>query len=160
MLFILLWKVPLNSQVSVWSPKSCLKVIRIWFCPAFGCLLTKVYDQLHKSYWLGPSYVSVTLRYGSDILTFESVSEIEKCDYSNQPTKQYFSVVLFITLHEIILTFETVGKKTKTQQEKKKHKWTISKVAGLAAHAILAEESTTCVASASFALSLKTNQTN
>ena len=44
---------PLNSQVSVWSPKSCLKVIRIWLCPAFGCLLTKVYDQLHKSYWLG-----------------------------------------------------------------------------------------------------------
>ena len=105
---------PLNSQVSVWSPKSCLKVIRNWFCPAFGCLLTKVYDQLHKSYWLGPSYVSVTLRYGSDILTFESVSEIEECDYSNEPTKQYFSVVLFIMLHEL-----TMGKKIKTQQEKK-----------------------------------------
>ena len=58
--------------------------------------------------------------HGSDILTFESVSEIEECDYSNEPTKQYFSVVLFIMLHEVILTFETVGKKIKTQQEKKK----------------------------------------
>ena len=58
--------------------------------------------------------------HGSDILTFESVSEIEECDYSNEPTKQYFSVVLFIMLHEVIFTFETVGKKIKTQQEKKK----------------------------------------
>ena len=48
------------------------------------------------------------------------MSEIEECDYSNEPTKQYFSVVLFIMLHEVILTFETVGKKIKTQQEKKK----------------------------------------
>ena len=48
------------------------------------------------------------------------MSEIEECDYSNEPTKQYFSVVLFIMLHEVILTFETLGKKTKTQQEKKK----------------------------------------
>ena len=53
-------------------------------------------------------------------MTLESVSEIEECDYSNEPTKQYFSVVLFIMLHEVILTFETVGKKIKTQQEKKK----------------------------------------
>ena len=53
-------------------------------------------------------------------VTLESVSEIEECDYSNEPTKQYFSVVLFIMLHEVILTFETVGKKIKTQQEKKK----------------------------------------
>ena len=78
-----------------------------------------------------------------------------------KPSDQCFSVVLFIMLHEMILTFETVGKKTKTQQEKeKKNKWTISKVAGLAAHAILAEEFTACLASAGFALSLKTNQTN
>ena len=48
------------------------------------------------------------------------MSEIEECDYSNEPTKQYFSVVLFVMLHEVILTFETVGKKIKTQQEKKK----------------------------------------
>ena len=73
-------------------------------------------------------------------------------------TEQYFSVVLFIMLYEVILTVETVDKKNKTHQEKEKNKWTISKVAGLAAHAILAEEFTACVASASFALSLKTNQ--
>lgn len=36
-----------------------------------------------------------------------------------KPTEQYFSVVLFITLYEVILTVETVGKKTKTQQAKK-----------------------------------------
>ena len=36
-----------------------------------------------------------------------------------KPTEQYFSVVLFIMLYEVILTVETVGKKTKTQQEKK-----------------------------------------
>ena len=58
--------------------------------------------------------------HGSDILTFESENEIEECDYSNEPTKQYFSVVLFVMLHEVILTFETVGRKIKTQQEKKK----------------------------------------
>ena len=45
---------------------------------------------------------------------------MEECDYSNEPTKQYFSEVLFVMLHEVILTFETVGKKIKTQQEKKK----------------------------------------
>jgi len=35
-------------------------------------------------------------------------------------TKQYFSVVLVIMLHEVILTFGSMGKKIKTQQEKKK----------------------------------------
>ena len=54
------------------------------------------------------------------VLTFESVIEIEVCDYSNEPTNQYFCVVLFIMLHEVILTVETAGEKTKTQQEKKK----------------------------------------
>ena len=54
------------------------------------------------------------------VLTFESVIEIEECDYSNEPTKRYFCVVLVIMLHEVILTVETLGKKTKTQQEKKK----------------------------------------
>ena len=47
------------------------------------------------------------------------MSEIEECDYSNEPTKQYFSLVLFIMLHEVILTFETVGEKIKTQEKKK-----------------------------------------
>ena len=36
----------------------------------------------------------------------------------------------------------------------------MSKVAGLAAHAILGEEFTACEASAGFALSIKTNQKN
>jgi len=42
------------------------------------------------------------------VLTFESVDEILKCDYSMKATEQYFPVVLFIMLNKVVLTFESV----------------------------------------------------
>ena len=36
------------------------------------------------------------------------MNEILKCDYSNEATEQYFLMVLFIMLYEVILTFESV----------------------------------------------------
>ena len=43
-------------------------------------------------------------------LTFEFVGKILKCNHSLQkkPTEQYFSVALFIVLHKVALTFESV----------------------------------------------------
>ena len=43
------------------------------------------------------------------VLTFESVDEILKSDHSNEATKQYFPVMLFITLYKVVLTFESVN---------------------------------------------------
>ena len=57
------------------------------------------------------------------VLTFWHLNpwaKLKSVTIQMKPSDQCFSVVLFIMLHEIILTFETVGKKTKTQQEKKK----------------------------------------
>ena len=43
------------------------------------------------------------------VLNFESVSEIPKCDHSNESyTEQYFPVVLFIMLYKVVLPFESV----------------------------------------------------
>ena len=39
------------------------------------------------------------------VLTFESVDEILKYDHSNE---SYFSVILFIMLYKVVLTFESV----------------------------------------------------
>ena len=41
-------------------------------------------------------------------LTFESVDETLKCDYSNEGVKKYFPVVQFIMLYKILLNFESV----------------------------------------------------
>ena len=42
-------------------------------------------------------------------LTFESVDEILRCDYSNVSySEQYFPVVLFIMLFKVVLTFESM----------------------------------------------------
>ena len=43
------------------------------------------------------------------VLTFDSVDEILKCDYSikMKATEQYFPVVLFIMLYKVIVTFES-----------------------------------------------------
>ena len=44
------------------------------------------------------------------VLTFDSEDEILKCDHSNESyTEQYFPVVLFIMLYNVVLTFESVG---------------------------------------------------
>ena len=42
------------------------------------------------------------------VITFESVDEIFKFDHSNEATKQYFPVVLFIMLYKVVITFESV----------------------------------------------------
>ena len=42
------------------------------------------------------------------ILTFESVYEILKCDYSNEATEQYFPLVLFIMLLWVVLTVNEI----------------------------------------------------
>ena len=39
------------------------------------------------------------------VLTFESVGELLKCEYSNE---SYLAVVLFIMLYKVVLTFESV----------------------------------------------------
>ena len=41
------------------------------------------------------------------LAAIQSVDEILKCDRSNQTTKQYFSVMMFITPYMVVLTFET-----------------------------------------------------
>ena len=44
--------------------------------------------------------------YKSGSVTFESLDEIQKCDYSNERCKAVnFPVVLFSTLCEVVLTF-------------------------------------------------------
>ena len=43
-----------------------------------------------------------------DVLTFESVDEVLKCDLQMKGTEQYFPVVLFIMLYKVVLTFESV----------------------------------------------------
>ena len=45
-----------------------------------------------------------------EILTFECVDEILKCDHSNEmkAIERYFPVVLFIMLYKVVLTFESV----------------------------------------------------
>jgi len=41
------------------------------------------------------------------VQTFESMSEILTCDRSNKLHKQYFPLVLFIMLEEVVLSFES-----------------------------------------------------
>jgi len=41
------------------------------------------------------------------VQTFDSMSEILTCDRSNKLHKQYFPLVLFIMLEEVVLTFES-----------------------------------------------------
>ena len=36
------------------------------------------------------------------------MDEILWCDHSDEATEQYFPVVLFIMLHKVVLTFESV----------------------------------------------------
>ena len=43
------------------------------------------------------------------VLTFESVSEILKCDDSCESYGAVFPVVLFITLYKLVLTFESAN---------------------------------------------------
>jgi len=42
------------------------------------------------------------------VLTFESVDEILKCDYSNESYWAVLTVVQFIMLYKLVLTFELV----------------------------------------------------
>lgn len=92
------------------------------------------------------------------VLTFESVSEIEECDYSNET---HWAVLFCGAIYYALrgnFNCRDGGQENQNTTRKEIHKWTISKVTGLAAHAILAEEFTACVASAGFAISIKTNQ--
>ena len=47
------------------------------------------------------------------VLTFDSVDEILKCDYSIKATEQYFPVVLLIMLCKVVLTLESVNESLK-----------------------------------------------
>ena len=42
------------------------------------------------------------------VLIFESVNEIQKGDHSDEATKQYFPVMLFIMLYKVVLSFEQI----------------------------------------------------
>ena len=42
------------------------------------------------------------------VLTFESVDEILKCGHSNETTRKYFPVVLFMMLYKVVLTFASI----------------------------------------------------
>ena len=42
-------------------------------------------------------------------ITFKSVDEIRSYDHSNESHKEYFPVVLFITLYKVVPTFEPAG---------------------------------------------------
>ena len=44
------------------------------------------------------------------VLTFKSVDDILKSDYSNEGIEPYFPVVLFIMLYKVVPTFESVDK--------------------------------------------------
>ena len=42
------------------------------------------------------------------VLTFESVDEILKCDYSNESSEKYFPAMLFVMVHKAVLTYKSV----------------------------------------------------
>ena len=53
--------------------------------------------------------VVLFIRLYEEVLTFESVDEIVKCDHSKEKPLSNFPVVLFIMLYKVVLTFESVG---------------------------------------------------